>query len=148
MPTSRATPTPTPGWEHFEHRADIGVRGFGTDLAGAFAQAATAMTAIIADPATVRARERIDVSCSEADTELLLVDWLNLVVYEMAVRNMLFSRFDVSVEDGTLDATLHGEPVDRARHRPAVEVKGATFTELSVRRREDGTWVAQCVVDV
>jgi SHS2 domain-containing protein len=43
---------------------------------------------------------------------------------------------------------VHGEPVDVARHTPAVEVKGATLTELAVRQEADGTWVAQCVLDV
>jgi SHS2 domain-containing protein len=31
---------------------------------------------------------------------------------------------------------------------PAVEVKGATLTELKVSRNADGLWTAQCVVDV
>jgi len=41
-----------------------------------------------------------------------------------------------------------GEPIDVERHRPTVEIKGATFTELAVRRNSDGFWLAQCVVDV
>jgi tRNA nucleotidyltransferase (CCA-adding enzyme) len=61
---------------------------------------------------------------------------------------MLFGRFEVQVTPGKLNATAWGEPVDVARHEPAVEIKGATFTELRVRPTEDGGWVAQCVVDV
>ena len=139
----------TAAWEHFEHRADIGVRGIGRDLAEAFAQAALAMTAIITDPAGVRPAHSVHLACSEPDPELLLVDWLNQVIFEMATRHMLFSRFDVHIGgNGDLQAEIRGEAVDRTRHTPAVEIKGATFTELSVRRREDGFWVAQCVVDV
>ena len=40
-----------------------------------------------------------------------------------------------------------GEPIDLERHHPAVEIKGATYTELAVLRK-DGHWTAQCVVDV
>jgi len=47
-----------------------------------------------------------------------------------------------------LRATAWGEPIDAARHHVAVEVKGATYTELAVKHRDDGQWVAQCVVDV
>jgi tRNA nucleotidyltransferase (CCA-adding enzyme) len=61
---------------------------------------------------------------------------------------MLFRRFEVSIADHRLDAVAWGEPVDRLRHEPAVEPKGASYTELRVTRREDGAWVAQCVVDV
>ena len=66
----------------------------------------------------------------------------------MATRKMLFSRFDVCVNDHSLHATAWGEPIEVARHQPAVEVKGATYTELSVKRDEEGRWTAQCVVDV
>jgi len=139
----------TPAWEHFEHQADIGVRGFGHDLEEAFAGAALAMTAIITEPSGVHAVQRVHVECSEPDPELLLVDWLNQVIYEMATRGMLFSRYEVRIGDqGELQAEIHGEPVDRARHKPAVEIKGATYTALSVKRLADGRWVAECVVDV
>jgi SHS2 domain-containing protein len=139
----------TATWEHFEHRADMGVRGFGRDMAEAFAQAAVAMTAIITDPAGVQPEQRIHLACTETDPELLFFDWLNRVIFEMATRGMLFSRFDVHIGDnGELQAEILGEAVDRARHTPAVEIKGATFTELSVKQRTDGSWVAQCVVDV
>jgi tRNA nucleotidyltransferase (CCA-adding enzyme) len=65
----------------------------------------------------------------------------------MATRNMLFGDFDVEIADGTLRATAWGEPVDVARHEPAVEVKGATLTALAVTHDDDG-WRVQCVVDV
>jgi len=139
----------TAAWEHFEHRADIGVRGIGRDMAEAFAQAALAMTAVITDPARVRPEHSVRLACSEADPELLFVDWLNQVIFEMATRGMLFSRFDIHIGgNGELQAVIRGEAVDRARHTPVVEIKGATFTELSVQQQPDGHWVAQCVVDV
>jgi SHS2 domain-containing protein len=148
MPAPTPPSHPVSRWEHFEHRADIGVRGYGPSLAEAFAQAAMALTAIITDLSGVRPLQGVDVACTEADDELLFVDWLNRIVYEMAVGGMLFSRFEVAVEAGRLHATIYGEPLDRARHCPAVEIKGATFTELLVERRPDGIWLAQCVVDV
>ena len=135
-------------WEHFEHQADIGVRGIGRNPAEAFAAAAMALTAIITDPDKIRPSDRIEVECQEQDLELLLVDWLNRVIFEMATRHMLFSHFELSLQGDRLHASLFGEPLDRIRHAPAVEIKGATFTELAVRPREDGLWLAQCVVDV
>jgi tRNA nucleotidyltransferase (CCA-adding enzyme) len=136
------------GWEHFAHDADIGVRGFGPSLEAAFEQAALALTAVVADPAAVAARERVEVTCAAPDRGLLLVEWLNALVYEMAVRHMLFGRFAVHVAGDRLSGEAWGEAVDVDRHRPAVEVKGATLTALDVARRPDGTWIAQCVVDV
>jgi SHS2 domain-containing protein len=125
----------------------VGVRGFGASKAEAFAQAALAMTAVIADPATVEPREAVDVECEAPDDELLFAEWLNSLVYEMATRKMLFSRFAVRFDGPLLSGQAWGEHVDAARHHPAVEVKGATYTQLRVAREGDN-WVAQTVVDV
>ena len=135
-------------WEHFHHEADIGVRGTGQTSAQAFEQAAVALTAVITEPETVACRETLHIECEAPDLELLLVDWLNALVYEMATRKMLFSRFQVELSGTRLHATACGEPVDVARHQPAAEVKGATYTELEVREDQTGSWRAQCVVDV
>lgn len=138
----------TERWEHFPHEADMGVRGIGATLEQAFEQAALALTAVVTNPATVAPRKMIQLSCEAPDVEMLLVDWLNALVYEMATRSMLFSRFEVRLEGRCLDAQVWGEALDVARHHPAVEVKGATYTELKVAQQPDGGWLAQCVVDV
>ena len=138
----------TPYWEHFEHEADIGVRGYGRTMAEAFEQAALAMTAIITDPGDIEPDTMIEVSRFEMDPELLFVDWLNAIVYEMSTRHMLFCRYELRIEEGRLEAQLFGEIIDRERHQPVVEVKGATYTELRVVKNGDDGWLAQCVVDV
>jgi tRNA nucleotidyltransferase (CCA-adding enzyme) len=135
------------GWEHFSHDADIGLVGLGPTKAEAFRQAAIALTAVVTDPDRVSTVTSIDVVCRGPNDELLLVEWLNALIYEMAVRSMLFRDFTVEIEDGELRATAGGEPVDRERHEPAVEIKGATMTALRVTAVPGG-WRAQCVVDV
>ena len=135
-------------WEHFPHGADIGVRGIGTTPSQAFEQAACALTAVIADPAQVAGDTLVEIRCEAPDHELLFADWLNALILEMATRDMLFGRFAVAIRDHVLEAKAWGERLDRVRHQPAVEVKGATYTALSVTQRDDGMWVAQCVVDV
>lgn len=138
----------TTHWEHFPHDADMGVRGFGPTKEEAFSQAAIAMTAVICDPSQVFPTEEIDLACEAPDDELLFVDWLNALIYEMDTRKMLFCRFQVTISGIRLTAKAWGEPVNVSVHQPAVEVKGATYTELSVRRDSAGEWCAQCVVDV
>ncbi len=135
-------------WEHFEHGADIGVRGYGRSLDEAFSQAALALTAVVTDLESVSARDQVHIQCDAPDAELLLTDWLNAIIYEMAVRKMLFSRFDVEIHDNKLQAVIWGETVNVQKHKPAVEIKGATYTALDVARDERDTWHAQCVVDV
>jgi SHS2 domain-containing protein len=135
-------------WEHFPHDADLGVRGFGATPAAAFEQAAIALMAAITDLTQVRSAETIDIRCNVPTLDILLVDWLNALVYEMAERRMIFGAFEVQIQNGRLNGRAHGEPISRERHAPAVEVKGATFTELAVKEDQPGRWRAQCVVDV
>jgi SHS2 domain-containing protein len=146
--TPLPAPQPAAAWEHFEHDADLGVRGYGMTAAEAFEQAALALSAAITDPAAIRPAETVRVECRDEDLELLFADWLNAIIYESATRNLLFGRFDVELHDGLLTGILHGEPVDRERHQPVVEPKGATYTELRVAQQPDGRWLAQCVIDV
>lgn len=136
------------GAELFPHGADIGVRGIGQTKEQAFEQAALALAQVVTEVASIVPRDVIDVECAAPSDGLLLADWLNRLIYEMAVRHMVFGRFAVTIEDGHLRGRAWGERVDRMRHAPAVEPKGATFTELKVERRADGAWIAQCIIDV
>ena len=134
-------------WEHFPHQADMGIRGRGATKEEAFEQGALAMTAVITDPEKVRPLTCVTLSRQCPDDELLFADWINALVYEMATRNMLFGRFEVTLEGDSLLGRAWGETIDIARHQPAVEVKGATYTNLQVLQA-NGEWIAQCVVDV
>jgi tRNA nucleotidyltransferase (CCA-adding enzyme) len=96
----------------------------------------------------VRNDEQVAITCEAPNLDVLFVDWLNALIYEMTTRSMLFGRFRIKIDGLRLSAQAEGEPVDRLRHEPVVEPKGATFTELRVSRDDDGEWVAQCVVDV
>lgn len=134
-------------WEHFAHAADVGIRGVGATKAQAFEQAAVAMTAVVTDPGRVTPRQMIRVTCAAPDDELLLAEWLNGLIFEMSARRMVFGRFLVQLGPGWLRGQAWGEPVDRGRHHPAVEIKGATYTELRVACAK-GVWLAQTVLDV
>lgn len=148
MPGSDQRPPPVPArFELWPHDADVGVRGFGPDKATAFAQAARALSALVTDVANVLPTRSCEFACSGADDELLLVAWLNEVIYAMATQRLLFADFAVDLAGNTLRAVGHGEVVDAARHEPAVEPKGATLTGLRVTAIPGG-WLCQCVIDV
>jgi SHS2 domain-containing protein len=134
-------------WEHFPHQADIGIKATADSLSRAFEQAAVALTAIITEPQKVEAIESVQIECTGENEELLLVNWLSSVIYEMDIRKMLFSRFEVAIENLKLSATIWGEKINQNKHFPAVEPKAVTYNQLSVKN-ENGKWVVQCVIDV
>jgi SHS2 domain-containing protein len=138
----------TNAWEHFAHPADMGIRGLGMTRQEAYAQAALALTALTVDLDTIKPCTCVTVRCDEADMELLLPAWLNAILFEMATRHMVFSRFSIDLEPGGLRAELWGETLDPARHHPSTEVKAATYAALRVEQQPTGQWMAQCIVDM
>jgi SHS2 domain-containing protein len=136
------------GWQHFPHVADIGVRGFGNTVAEAFENVALALTSIVTNLDSIRLEDEVTICCEAPDLELLLTDWLNAIVFEMSTRAMVFGSYSVDLNNLSLVGQATGERVSMSRHQPAAEVKGATLSELSVRREPGGIWLAQCIVDV
>jgi len=134
-------------WEHYSHTADMGIRGFGAGMEEAFAAAALAMIAVSVDLKKIKPKQKVEIACKQPDNELLLIDWLNSLLYEMATRKMLFSKFEVSINGGQLTGKAWGEKLDLRRHNPAVEIKAATCSDLKVTKEKD-KWIAQCIVDI
>ncbi|MHB8844251.1 MAG: archease [Nitrospirota bacterium] len=134
-------------YETFEHQADIGIRGSGATMEEAFANAALALYSVMVDISRVEQKEFRGVNVSADDQEQLLVEWLNALLAVSDIERMVFSRFEVRIEGNRLAGTAWGEHLERDRHQARVEVKGATYHQLSVRQ-EQGRFTAQCVVDV
>lgn len=131
---------------YFEHDADIGVVGRGATVESAFEAAARATFAIMTDLAQVRARDSVTVEFEEADEELALVRWLNLLLGSARERGLVFGRFWIERDGVRWRGGASGEPW-RPELERGVEVKGATLTMLKVTRA-NGLWEAHCVVDV
>ena len=139
-------------WEHFEHGADVGVRGRGATAARAFEEAAHALFALVsADLEAIRPSTEERIVCEAANLEELLVAFLNELLFLFDSRRIVFGGFEIAIEElpdrVRLSGVARGEPFDPNRHEFTVLPKGATFTALEVAPR-DGEWVAQCVVDV
>ncbi len=123
----------------------------GETLERAFAAAAEALlAATLDDPGTVEERERRCLAFEEPDLELLLLRFLNELVYLRDAEELLLhaGRLRVERNDRTrLDAELWGEPIRPERHPLATEVKAATAHGLRVRPTAGG-WEASVTLDV
>lgn len=131
---------------YFEHDADIGVIGRGATLEEAFESAAAAMFAITTELAAVRRSRTVRIEFEEADTELALVRWLNLLLATAHEQGMAFAQFRLERDGAVWRGSATGEVWRRDLAR-GTEVKGATLTMLRVEQC-GGEWQARCVVDV
>lgn len=134
--------------ELFEHTADLGLRATAPDLNALFAEIAECLfSAVVEDIACIQPTVTETLEIPGDDREFLLFDWLRELLRRFEMDGMLFGRFDVTVRDDGLSATIHGEPVDRSRHQLSHEVKAITYHELKVEQTADG-WLAEVIVDI
>jgi SHS2 domain-containing protein len=84
---------------------------------------------------------------AENPTELL-VAWLNELLYSYAVDRILFSGFaDARLGERNFRAVGCGEHFDPGRHRCDLEIKAATYHDVSLAFTE-GRWKAKVIFDV
>jgi SHS2 domain-containing protein len=138
-------------FETFEHKADIGVRGFGKSREEAFSECAKAMFSVIAELKEISGKESQNLEIKAQGQEGLLVGFLNELLFLHDSKQMLFSSFDLYITGPPgslkLEGKVFGEKINKARHGIKGDVKAATYHQAKVLQ-DRGKWVAQCVVDV
>ncbi len=136
------------GFELVEHTADIGVRAWGRTREDVFREAARGMLSLVCDPREIGERETVEIAVEAAAPDLLLVGWLNELLYQFEARQLLFADMEIlGLSDTRLTARLTGERLDPGRHVMCGGVKGATLHQLSLRPR-DGGWEGFAILDV
>jgi len=136
--------------ENFEHKADIGVRGKGKTLEEAFQEAGKAMFSIEINLKKVKAIKKIKISCDAQNIEELFVEWLNALLAQASVHEMVFSDFKVKIKEKDNKFFLEGEAFGEKlseKHEPKLEIKAATYSQLKIFK-DKNQWVCQCIVDV
>jgi SHS2 domain-containing protein len=148
--------TPRPDWlDEIDHTGDVGIRVTAPTIEQLYERAAVGMFWVLTDVEAVRDREATTVAVTARDREAVMVKWLSELNFVHATDNRLFRRFDVELTAGAgeegdalrLDATCHGESVDRSRHTLYTEIKAVTFHGMAVEETSDG-WTVQVIFDM
>ena len=140
-------------YEYLDHTADLGLRATGATPAEALSEGAQAMLDAMADTAGVRKIRTFEQQCRAVDLPALFIEWLNELLYQREVNDVLFASAFVTElrqeESGAwlLRGVAEGEPLDRDRHELHAEIKGATYYGLEYECSPDGC-VIQCVLDI
>lgn len=137
--------------EAFDHTGDLGVRISAPTRDELFAEAAAALTDVIADLGSVEARDTARLSLTSPELELLLRDFLSELLFRFDAHGFLTRRADVAIDASrtplALEARLHGEPLDPSRHGVKVLVKAVTYHGLKVEHGGHG-WRATVIFDI
>ncbi|MDD5438970.1 MAG: archease [Candidatus Omnitrophica bacterium] len=130
------------------HTADIAIRANGRDLKELFANAAFGMFDIIADLDGITTSLSMDITLTGTPAELLLVRWLDELLYNFYTKGIIFSRFEVlTVDQDRLTARVYGRHVGENRNRLKTEIKAVTFHDLTIRE-ENGVFGVEIIFDI
>ena len=143
-------------FENFEHKADIGVRGIGKTINEAFEEGAKAMFSVEVELKKVKTSKKIKIKCSAANNEELFIEWLNALLAQASLKQMVFSKFkvgkiSVNKKQIELNGIAWGEKLDVKKHKAHDEIKAATYCQLKVEKKKikgKEMWICQCIVDV
>lgn len=139
-------------YEQFEHKADVGVRGYGKTIEEAFVNGAKAMFSVMVNLKKIEPKKEIKIECKADNLEELFVEWLNTLLSEAGIENLVFSEFKIKEIKKTnsgykLVGVVQGEELNPEKHEPKVEVKAATYSQLKIERKGN-QYIAQTIVDV
>lgn len=134
------------GFELREHTADVGVAAEAETLDSVFAFLGDGLAAAMCDTWPEEG-DRFTIAVESESRDALLFDYLDELIYQRDVRNVLPVDNDVSINRNgawTLTGTARGVPL---AHISAREIKAVTYSEMSLDQTPDG-WEAYVVFDV
>jgi len=134
------------GYKSVEHTADIGIKVWGRNIKELFEEAAKGMIAQIYDHTLVREKEKRDINLEAESIDELLLQWLKEILFLIESEGLLFCRFQIEKDNfsirkaktAQIQASLHGERKDPARHDICIEIKAVTRHGLYVKK--NGPW--------
>ena len=135
-------------YKTFEHTADLGLEVEAADRAGIFTRSAMAMFDMMFGLDSIGADRRRGLRVTADSLEELLVAWLNELLYVYSVEGIIFSGFrDVDLHERSFEAVGLGEVFDPEKHEPQLEIKAATYHQISITR-DNGSWKARVIFDI
>lgn len=141
------------GHRFLDHTADIAVELEAPTLGELYAEALAAFTEALTVPERVAERVTRRFALAAPAADLLMVDWLEELLYVFEVEGLLFRRARVVVEEVAgegvrLTAEAFGEERDEARHPIKVLIKAVTYHALEVGPAAGGGFRARVVFDI
>jgi SHS2 domain-containing protein len=146
------------------HTADVAVAATGETLAETFASVAAGLTEAHCEGVPAGTGDRFRFPVAAESREALLFDYLDELIYQRDVRNVLPADHEVAIEAGSdadgrrtggeedavadsewrLEATARGVPLTAVDAR---EIKAVTYSEMVLEETPTG-WRAYVVFDV
>ena len=133
-------------FEEISHTADIKIRVRSPSLEALFSETFNALMQVMYG--TERNGGIVkEIEVESPDNESLLLDFLSEVLFVSEVESLVFFNASISIHGSRLTAELSGEPFDPIRHAGGSEVKGISYSGLSIIHDANG-YMLDIIFDV
>lgn len=133
-------------FKELPHTADVKIRARAPTLEALFSDAFDALMLVMYGKDRKGGTKR-QLAVTAADKEGLLADFLSEVLFISEVDGLVFARTDIRISGSTLHAVLDGEVFDRDRHSGGCEVKGISYSGMSITHDTNG-YMLDIIFDV
>jgi SHS2 domain-containing protein len=133
-------------FEEISHTADIKIRVRATTLEVLFSETFNALMQVMYGTSR-RGGNVKEIKVEAPDNESLLLDFLSEVLFVSEVESLVFFDARISIQGSQLTAKLSGEPFDPNRHSGGSEVKGISYSGLSIIHDANG-YMLDIIFDV
>lgn len=127
--------------------SDVAFEATGQTPSELFENAAGATFSVMCDIKKVEPKTTRKIELETDNLEDLLYDFLNELIFLKDRDGMLFSRFEIIINNNQLRADVLGEKVDPARHNLGVDVKAVTKHNFSISK-VNNAYKATVVLDI
>jgi SHS2 domain-containing protein len=135
-----------------EHTADIGIEVKGATIKELFENSGLGVFRIIANTEKIKSSKQIKIKTEEENLELLLVRFLQEIVYKSETEEIAFK--DICVDSikqvgksWEATALLKGEPFKTAKEKLRTQIKAVTYHNLNLKKTRTG-YQAGVIFDV
>jgi SHS2 domain-containing protein len=133
-------------FEEISHTADIKIRVRAPTLESLFSETLNALMQVLYGTDR-RGGIQKEIQVESPDNESLLLDFLSEVLFVSEVESLVFFDACISIHGSLLSAELSGEPFDPNRHSGGSEVKGISYSGLSITNDANG-YMLDIIFDV
>ncbi len=125
-------------YEELDHTADWRIRVWGDDLNALFERAAAAMFELQGADLAAAPDRSVRVACQSDELETLLIAWLNELLYLSETDNILYTRFQVAIEQQNDAVRLTAGVQGVSGRGPLAHIKAATYWDLHIEQTPQG----------
>ena len=127
-------------FKEISHTADVKIQARAPTLESLFSETCNALMQVMYGTSR-KGQIKREIVVTSDDTESLLLEFLSEVLFVSEVEGIVFSDARVRINGPNLHAEMEGEPFNKDRHAQGTEVKGISYSGLSIRQDANGYMV-------